>query len=75
MASGVAYKFLVAKQGETQFPQNKIVGAEVQYITSDWYSNVPYNDTVTTFMCNSVAARIDSEAFWTGLGGSTSTGA
>ena len=40
MTSGVAYKFLVAKQGETQFPQNKIVGAEVEYKTSDWYSRM-----------------------------------
>lgn len=61
MASGIAYKFLVAKQGETQFPQNKIVAAEVEYITSDWYSNVPYNDTMTT---QSFPVTVTAEFVW-----------
>jgi hypothetical protein len=48
MLSGVKYKFLYASQGEYTYPQNKILAAEVEYITSDWYSVVPHNDTLTT---------------------------
>lgn len=61
MTSGIAYKFLVAKQGETKYPQNKIVGAEVEYITSDWYSVVPHNDTLTT---QSFPITVTTEFVW-----------
>lgn len=48
MKTGLAYKFLVASAGEKEFPQNKIIAGEVEIITSDWYSSVPYNDTLST---------------------------
>lgn len=47
MLSGLKYKFLYSAQGELKYPQNKILAAEVEYITSDWYSIVPHNDTLT----------------------------
>jgi tectonic-1/3 len=48
MKSGLHYKFLVASSGEKGFPQSKIVAAEVEQVVSDWYSNVPNDDTVST---------------------------
>lgn len=48
MVSGVAYKFLTSAQGELLYPQNKILAAEVEYVTSDWHSVVPHNDSLTT---------------------------
>ena len=47
MVSGLHYKFLVASTGEKSFPQSKIVAAEVEHLTSEWRSNVPYTDTVS----------------------------
>ena len=48
MLSGIAYKFLYSAQGELLYPQNKILAAEIEYITTDWYSIVPHNDSLTT---------------------------
>eukprot|EP00605_Chrysophyceae_sp_TOSAG23-4_P000774 GSChrysophyteH1.ASY1.ANO1.863.1 assembled CDS len=48
MKSGLHYKFLVASSGEKDFPQSKIVGVEVEQVVSDWFSNIPYTDDVST---------------------------
>jgi len=48
MVTGLHYKFLVASTGEKSFPQSKIVAAEVEHITSEWRSNVPYTDAAST---------------------------
>jgi hypothetical protein len=48
MVTGINYKFLVVSTAERSFPQNKIVSAEIEYSTSDLYSNIPFDDTTST---------------------------
>ena len=47
MFTSMEIKFLVAKVGEKNNPQNKIVSASIFYTNSDWTINTPVANTVT----------------------------
>lgn len=48
MHAGTDYSFLVAYSGEKSNPQNKIVAATANVITSNWVWTKPYGDTNST---------------------------
>lgn len=67
MYSGLSYQFLIAKTGEREFPQNKVIAARVQYIESDWVWRQAVDDSMTTqsFPLSSVVTFVykDDEKF------------
>lgn len=62
--AGLNIQLLVASSGERTNPQNKIVSALAEIVTSDWSFQAPKNDNISTqsYQLNAIASYVFQDA-------------